>query len=68
MHSVEQEAEAPTSAEFSCTCPRNEDWQCIGGLVYGPCGDENCYGVCISEGLCRCRTEVHADGCHEDAA
>jgi hypothetical protein len=34
------------------------DYQCLNGLIYGPCGDENCGGVCDdTAGVCK------SDGC-----
>jgi hypothetical protein len=33
---------------------RPEDERCLDGEVYGPCGHENCYGICDWQGQCRC--------------
>lgn len=34
------------------------DYMCLNGRIYGPCGDENCTGVCDdTHGYCR------TDGC-----
>ncbi len=27
---------------------------CLDGEIYGPCGDENCNGGCVSLGYCSC--------------
>jgi hypothetical protein len=38
------------------------DWaRCLGGDVYGECGDENCYGICSYDGYCTCPCHKRAD-------
>lgn len=42
-------------------CPDCDNWGdygCIDGISYGPCGHENCYGMC--EYLGRCDCECHS--------
>lgn len=29
------------------------DYACLNGLIYGPCGHENCYGACVDVGDCK---------------
>lgn len=37
-----------------CPCghPISDDYRCIAGWVYGPCGHEACGGVCETFGQC----------------
>lgn len=34
------------STDCPCGHPLGGDYACLNGLIYGPCGDENCTGVC----------------------
>lgn len=44
-----------------CECGYDgEDWRCIEGRVYGPCGHADCGGVC--EYLDDCKHECHQGG------
>lgn len=40
--------------ERRVVCYDGEDWMCIDGTLYGPCGDDNCGGVCTHYGQCQC--------------
>lgn len=40
----------------ACPCGHRTggDYACLNGLIYGPCGHENCYGVCDdTHGVCK---------------
>lgn len=42
--------------ETWCPCGHatGGDYQCLNGSIYGPCGDNNCYGVCDdTAGTCK---------------
>jgi len=50
---------AAGNAEDSADRPEME--RCLDGEVYGPCGHENCYGICEWLGRCQCRCHGPAE-------
>lgn len=45
----------PEAPDHPCHCGlMGDDYMCINGIVYGPCGDEHCGGVCVIDGDCDC--------------
>ncbi|MET9222339.1 hypothetical protein ABZX65_26745 [Streptomyces sp. NPDC003300] len=43
----------PPPAQCPCGHPICDDYRCIAGWIYGPCGHDNCGGVCESHGECK---------------
>lgn len=47
-----------------CPCDHQLDgyYRCLNGLIYGPCSNEDCYGVCADDyGNCK-----SLEGCCDD--
>lgn len=54
--------EPPDDTRCPCDHQLNGDYRCLNGLIYGPCSDEMCYGVCADDyGNCK-----SLEGCCDD--
>jgi hypothetical protein len=45
--------------QLNGSIPDGESWLCLDGILYGPCGAEECSGSCEDNGDCTCR-------CHDE--
>lgn len=49
-----QEIESRPADRCPCGHDMGGDYMCLNGLIYGPCGDDNCGGVCEDNaGYCK---------------